>query len=77
MINEISVRRTSQRGQIAGDTLQERIQDWYNHFVGLLGSEPDASVADINIPNIFKDLGIKDGPFDEEEGKAYGEDRPS
>ena len=64
LINEISGRRTSQRGQIAGDTQQERIQNWYNRFVG---SEPDASVADINIPTIFKDLGIKDGPFDEEE----------
>ncbi len=59
LINEISGRRTSQRGQIAGDTQQERIQNWYNHFVGILRSEPDASVADINMPNIFKDLGIK------------------
>ncbi len=52
--------------------------------IGLLGSEPDASVTDINIPTIFKDLGIKDGPFDEEEylkankslteGKVCGED---
>ena len=70
-------------GQIAGNTQQERIQNWYHHFVGLPGSDPDASVADFNIPTIFKDPGIQDGPFDKEEylkaketleGRACGED---
>ena len=84
LVNEISGRRTSQRGQIAGDTQQERVQNWYDHFVGLLGSEPDASDANVVIPPIFKNLGIEDGPFDEEEyakakktlteGKSCGED---
>ncbi len=84
LVNEISGRRTSQRGQIKGDTQQERIDNWYKHFVGLLDSEPEAIDADVDIPPIFKNLGIKEGPFDMEEytkakkslteGKACGED---
>ena len=63
---------------------QERIDNWYKHFVGLLGSEPEAIDADVDIPPIFNNLGIKEGPFDMEEytkakkslteGKACGED---
>ena len=84
LINEISGRRTSQRGQIQGDTQEERIESWHRHFVGLLGSEPEAIDEDIDISPIFEDLGIKEGPFNKEEyvkakktlteGKASGED---
>ncbi len=44
LVNEIHVsgRRTSQRREIKGDTKQERIDNWYKPFVGLLGSEPKA-----------------------------------
>ena len=84
MINEISGRRTSQRVQIQGDTQEERILNWNKHFAGLFGSEPEAIDADVDIPPIFADLGIKEGPFNVEEyvkakkalteGKASGED---
>ncbi len=67
LVNELSGRRTSQRGQIKGDTQQERVKNWYEHFVGLLGSEPDAIDADIVIPSIFENLGIKEGPFEKDE----------
>ncbi len=38
----------------------------YKHFVGLLGNEPEAIDADVDIPPIFEDLGIKEGPFNME-----------
>ena len=32
LINEISGRRTSKRGQIKGETQTDRLQSWYSHF---------------------------------------------
>ena len=32
IINEITGRRASQKGQIAGNTQTERLQSWYRHF---------------------------------------------
>ncbi len=58
LVNEISGRRTTQRGQIHGDTQQERVENLYKHFLGLLGSEPEAIDADLHIPPILEDLEI-------------------
>ena len=84
LINEITGRRTSARGQLEGKTQQERVENWYNHFKSLLGNPPDIDNEDEDIPPILKDLNIKVGPFDQEEynkakgslveGKSCGED---
>ena len=84
IINEITGRRASQKGQIAGNTQTERIQSWYSHFQNLLGSPPIIENEDEEIPAIYTDLGIEDGPFTLgeyakvkntlTEGKSCGED---
>ncbi|XP_015753298.1 PREDICTED: uncharacterized protein LOC107333054 [Acropora digitifera] len=84
LVNDISGRRETQKGQIAGNTQQERLQNWHKHFMGLLGNPPNSDSEGNDIPPIFTDLGIKEGPFDLEEyvkakkslteGKSCGED---
>jgi len=43
LINEISGRKSSMKGQIKGDNKQERIENWYNHFRGLLGNPSEVT----------------------------------
>ena len=38
LINEISGRKASRKGQIEGDTKEERTANWFKHFQGLLGN---------------------------------------
>ena len=67
-----------------GNTQQDRVTNWYNHFKDLLGSPPDISNEEEEIQPILEDLNIKTGPFDQEEydkaikslveGKSSGED---
>jgi len=84
LINEISERRTSRKGQLKGTSQQERVKNWYEHFRRLLGAPPEIDNDDEYIPPILKDLNIKTGPFNMEqydkakkfitEGKSCGED---
>lgn len=84
LINEITGRRASTKGQLEGDNQQERVANWYNHFQDLLGSPPDINDEDEDIPQILDELNIKVGPFDQSEyvkakeslveGKSCGED---
>ena len=84
LVKDISGRRETQKGQIAGNTQQERLQNWHKHFMGQLGNPPNSDSEDNDIPPIFTDLGITEGPFDLEEyvkakkslteGKSCGED---
>ena len=37
-INEISRKKASRKGQIEGDTKEERTANWLKHFQGLLGN---------------------------------------
>ncbi|CAH1266644.1 Hypp3470 [Branchiostoma lanceolatum] len=63
---------------------EERIENWYNHFKNLLGDPPSITDEDEEIPTLFQELDIKEGPFEQEEyeeakktlveGKANGED---
>ena len=83
LINEITGRRSSAKGQLKGDTQQDRIQNWLTHFQSLLGTPPDVENENEEIPQIFH-LNIKTTPFDKEEyekakqstteGKSCGED---
>ncbi|CAH1244347.1 Hypp7273 [Branchiostoma lanceolatum] len=84
LINDITNRKTTRKGQLEGSTQEERIENWYNHFKTLLGDPPSITEEDEEITTVFEDLGIRDGPFDQEEyekarkslveGKACGED---
>ena len=38
LINDISWRKASAKGQLKGDTQKERVKNWFNHFKNLLGS---------------------------------------
>ena len=84
LINEISGRRASQRGQIAGKDENERLNNWYKHFSNLLGKAPDTTDNQEEVDKVLFDLNIPDGPFTLDEyiiakksiveGKAHGDD---
>ncbi|KAI8514657.1 hypothetical protein Bbelb_072480 [Branchiostoma belcheri] len=76
--------KATRKGQLEGNTQEERIENWYNHFKTLLGSPPNITDEDEEIPTVFEELDIKVGPFEQGEyekakkslveGKASGED---
>ncbi|XP_078661569.1 uncharacterized protein LOC144905694 [Branchiostoma floridae x Branchiostoma belcheri] len=84
LINDITDRKATRKGQLEGNTQEERIENWYNHFKTLLGSPPNITDEDEEIPTVFEELDIKVGPFEQGEyekakkslveGKASGED---
>ncbi|XP_072017053.1 uncharacterized protein [Amphiura filiformis] len=84
LINDITGRKSSMKGQLKGDTQMERVNNWYHHFKDLLGSSPDIEGEDDTIEPITDDLLIEVGPFSHEEytkaktaiaeGKSSGED---
>ena len=55
------------RGQLKGDTQQERVRNWYDHFRNLLGKPPDIEDENEEIDPILEDLDIEIGPFTQEE----------
>ena len=61
LINEITGRKASTKGQLKGDTQKERVTNWYNHFKNLLGKPPDICDEDEEITPIFVDLDIRTG----------------
>ena len=84
LINEVSGRKKSRAGRLKGNTKEERINSWYNHFKDLLGNPPDVLEEDEVIPEVFSELPIRTDAFDLEEyqrakkavkeGKSFGED---
>ena len=64
---------------------KNRIENWYKHFQGLLGNQPDIRGQEEEIEQIVENLEINDGPFTQgeynkakssiTEGKACGEDK--
>lgn len=84
VINEISERKKTKEGQVTGTCAEERVMTWFTHFKNLLGSDPVVEDADDDIPAIFANLDIDDGPFTPAEytkvktslkqGKAAGPD---
>jgi len=67
VINEVTGRKKSKEGQVAGASPEERVTTWFNHFKKLLGDSPSVQDPDEEIPIVFSDLDIDDGPFTEEE----------
>ena len=84
LINEISGRRSSRKGQIEGNTKEERINSWYTHFQWFLGNPPQIQGNVDDVAQIFDAQNIDIGPFTLDEyqkakraiveGKACGED---
>ena len=84
LINEIG-RKASRKGQIEGDTKEERTANWFKHLEGFTWQPPpDIGGQDEEIDKIIEELTINNGPFTKEEynkakrsiieGKACGED---
>ena len=63
LINEISGRRAGKKGQIEGNTQEERVNSWYKHFSNLLGNPPVIKGNENDVTTIFDEQNIEDGPF--------------
>ena len=84
VVNQITGRKKSKEGQVAGTSPEERVATWFTHFKKLLGEPPVVEDPDEEIPNIYENLDIKDDIFTIEEfrrvksslklGKAAGPD---
>ena len=67
VINEVTGRKKAKEGQVAGSSPEERVATWFTHFQKLLGDAPSVEDSEEDIPTVFSDLNIDDGPFTEEE----------
>ena len=60
VVNEVTGRKKSKEGQVAGTSPEERVSTWFTHFKKLLGEPPEVDDPDEDIPAIFNNLNIKD-----------------
>jgi len=67
IINEVSGKRKAKEGLVAGASPEERVSTWFNHFKRQLGEAPNTEGSEEDIPSIFENLPIDDGPFTAEE----------
>ena len=84
IINDISNRKARTKGQIEGDTQQDRVDNWYKHFVSLLGEKPGTQDTVFVAEQVLQPGKIKTGAFTIDElaavkkvlktGKACGPD---
>ena len=84
LVNEVTQRKKANCGFIEGGSAVERLKNWENHFVKLLGQPPEVPDEDIVIRTINPPLDINIDPFTDselnlarkqiKEGKAFGED---
>ena len=65
-INEVSRRKSTAKAKLKASNQQERIKLWEQHFENLLGNPPKVTHEPIT-RIICKQLGIKLGPFTQEE----------
>ena len=63
VINEMSGRKKTREGQLAGCSPEERVTSWFTHFRDLLGTHPTVDGAEEEIPAVLTNLNIDDGPF--------------
>jgi len=59
LINEISGRRTSRKGQLKGTSQLKRVKNWIEQLQRLLGAPQEIDNEDEDIPPILNDLNIK------------------
>ena len=84
LIRELTGKGSSQSCQINGDTADDRLQAWHNHYKSLLGNPPVIDNEEEDVVPIYKELPIEVGPFTNVEyqkakrslkaGKSCGED---
>ena len=84
LINTITGRTHSNKGFIKGNSPQDRLNKWLDHFQSLLGKEPQITAETTEIGKVFNDLHIIDTAFTHselqqakksiKEGKAMGPD---
>ena len=58
-VNEITGRKQSKEGQVAGASPQERVTTWFTHFKNLLGSPPEVDDPDEEIEHDAETAGLK------------------
>ena len=67
LVHNISGKRSVNSSKIKGDTPEERVDKWKNHFKNLLGQPPDAT-SNFNLDEpILDDVNISDDDFTEDE----------
>ena len=85
LINDITQRKSANKGKLAGETEKERIENWYKHFCGLLGAKPSEDAGkNFNVKAVLPPQNIETGSFTKQEfekaksslkmGKACGPD---
>ena len=84
IINDVSGRKKSRSGRLKGNTKEERLSNWYDHFEKLLGDPPKVTKEVEEINAVYDELPVRTDAFDMEEyleakkaikeGKSYGED---
>ena len=65
IVNEISARKNSKKGQIRAKNPEERIKLWKKHFKNLLGQPPN--IEDKTVEKVFEPLPIVTADFTEDE----------
>ena len=83
-INSISGRKKEKTSMLEGNNKEERVNNWFKHFEGLLGQEPHINNHQEEIHTALRGIEFKTGPFSTEElhkarsritlGKASGPD---
>ena len=66
LIDDITGRKTSAKGQLKGDTQKGRVANWFKHFQSLLGRPPYIDDENEDVTPILEELDIKTGPFNQE-----------
>ena len=59
----ITGHKSAKRGIIKGDSREDRIKKWYDHFHNLHGKVPDIGQGDADVVDILHDLQIDDKDF--------------
>jgi hypothetical protein len=66
-VNEITGKKRSKKGQVAGKRTEERVNTWFTHFQNLQGSPLQVEDLDEKIPNVIEGLEINDDLFTSED----------
>ena len=67
IINDVSGRKKSRSGRLKGNTKEERLSNWYDHFEKLLGNPPKVTKEDEEIPAVYDELPVRTDAFDMED----------
>ena len=67
LINTITGRKSAKRGILKGNTKEERVNKWFEHFSNLLGKEP---VLLEDLAKVLNDIHITDDDFTLDELKV-------